>query len=116
MSKDCLISAIIAWNPASYISIENNLTELQQETDLIYSATPEFIYIQKESVLLLSRDAKNLIKFLVDTPKPFNKFIVGKRGEPTKCKLRKFLKNLGWNNSRINSVFKELDHFLCGVV
>ena len=114
MSKECLISAIIAWDPSSYISLENNLDILQSETDLKYFSTPEHVFLRKESVLSLSDDAKHLVTFVLDTPDDLLFFITGKRGEISKEKLVEFLKAIGWSPSKINKTFKELKYFCRG--
>ena len=114
MSKECLISAIIAWDPSNYVSLENNIDILQSETELKYFCTPEQIFLRKESVLSLSDDSKNLLKFILDTPDDMINFIVGKRGEISKERLVVFLKVIGWTPSKINRTFKELKYFCRG--
>lgn len=114
MSKECLISAIIAWDPSNYISLENNIDTLQSETELLMFATPEQIFIRKESVLALSDDAKNLIKFVLDTPDDMLEFITGHRGEISRERLVIFLRAIGWNHTKIQKTFKELKFFCRG--
>ena len=114
MSKECLISAIIAWDPSNYISLENNLDVLQSETELKYMSTPEQIFLRKESVLALSDDAKNLLKFVLDVPDDLIRCVTGKRGEISKEKLVIFLRVIGWTPSKINKTFKELKFFCRG--
>lgn len=114
MSRDCLISAIIAWDASSYISLEENIDTLQNETELKYFCTPEQIFIQKESALNLSDDAKNLLRFILDTPDDMVNCIMGKRGYVTKKSVTYFLKALGWREKKINKVFHEIKCF-CGL-
>ena len=114
MSRDCLISAIIAWYASSYISLEENIDTLQNETELKYFCTPEQIFIQKESALNLSDDAKNLLRFILDTPDDMVNCIMGKRGYITKQSVTFFLRALGWKDGKINKVFHEIKCF-CGV-
>lgn len=111
MSKECLVSAIIAWDPSNYI-FENNLDVLQSETELKYMSTPEQIFLRKESVLALSDDAKNLLKFVLDVPDDLIHCITGKRGEISKEKLVIFLRVIGWTPSKINKTFKERNIFI----
>jgi len=111
MKKDELISLIIAWDAKSYISLEQNLDALSKETELQYFCTPEQIFSRKELVMRLSDDAKDLLRFVLDTPEDMIFFIIGKRGGISKERLIVFLRAIGWKAKKVEKIFKELHHF-----
>jgi len=120
MAKDCLMSAIEVWQLSNWSSIDNGKGKYSAKNEsgeiteytLQHEITPERQMYKKELVKNLTKDAKYVIKLILDTPEDFLEFLAGKNGEPKRYRVISFLQISGWSNKRVVSTTKELCKFV----
>lgn len=117
--RDCLCSAIEIWEPSNWSSIEidgkyliPNSNGGFNEHSIAHELTPEKQYYKKELVDFLTKDAKYVIKLLLDTPEELLDCIIGENGEPKKYRIMAFLQVSGWGRKRVFKTIKEICKFV----
>lgn len=104
VNKSDLLAALTAYNPNNYIPVEKIV--------IPHFEVPEKAYYRKELVHALTKDAKFLLRLVLDTPDEFLSLLFKDNGEVRTTVLSDMLKHRGWRPKKIEQIRKEVKTFI----
>jgi hypothetical protein len=103
-NKEDLLAALIAYNPNNYVPIDKVV--------LPHFELPEKAYYRKELVESLTKDAKFLIRLILNTPDELLSTLFQDNGDVRKTVVVDILKFRGWRPKKIKEVESEIKTFI----